>query len=101
MESQEDGDFKKEKTTCKPTVHPKKVSSSNQLRKLIQRKKVVKESVSDNVQVLLNDYDLDVNEIFSWFRGATDELSISNNVKKLEKEEQVNSCVYDYSVVIH
>lgn len=101
MESQEDGDFKKEKTTCKTTVHPKRVSSSNQLRELIQRKKVVKESVSDNVQVLLNDYDLDVNEIFSWFRGATDELSISNNVKKLEKEEQVNSCVCDYSVVIH
>lgn len=101
MESQEDGDLKKEKTTCKPTVHPKKVSSSNQLRELIQRKKVVKEPVSENVQILLNDYDLDVNEIFSWFRGATDELSISDNVNKKEKEEKVISRISDYFVVIH
>ena len=55
--------------------HPRKVTLSSSLASLLQNKKIEKKNEDEEVEIALNDFDLDANEIFSWLRGSSDTIS--------------------------
>lgn len=73
------------------TLSSKKEKLSAHLGKLAHKKKITKKAAENEVEILLNDFDLDANEIFSWFRGATDSISLSAKPRIEKQETKVNS----------
>lgn len=60
------------------SAHTSKKIKSCSLDKLVGMKKVENSIYEKDKEILLNDFDLDANEIFSWFRGTTDSLTLNS-----------------------
>ena len=83
-----------QQVTQKPlmkAVHTSKKIKSCSLDKLVSMKKVEISSYEKDKEILLNDFDLDANEIFSWFRGTTDFLTLNSRKNSPTTKPEVKS----------
>ena len=51
-------------------------------KQLLHKKKIDNTGIEKETEILLNDFDLDANEIFSWFRGATNTITLNTKTDK-------------------